>query len=119
MVLAKLLWCNLSNLTRSSTTAVMFAWYISVCTCIAHNSSFCQVWATINNKISSTALPGPPSHLTVALEPTALLNPPRTQGQAQATEIPSEGEPQLRGDFIHTDNSPQHPSRVNCYCLLD
>lgn len=82
----------------------MFAWYISVCTCITHTSSFCQVWATINNRICSTALPGPRSHLTVALEPMALLNPPGTPRQAQATETPSEGEPQLRGDFIRTDN---------------
>lgn len=74
------------------------------CTSFAHTSSFFQVWVTINNKTCSTARPGPPSHLTVVLEPTALLNLPGTPGQAQAMGNPSEGEPQRPGDFTPTDN---------------
>lgn len=81
------------------------AWCISVCTSIAYTCSFCQVLVTINNKTCNTARPGLPSHLTADLEPTALVNPPGTPGQAQAmAENPSEGELQRPGDFIRIDN---------------
>ncbi|KAJ7381176.1 hypothetical protein OS493_004775 [Desmophyllum pertusum] len=40
-------------------------------------------WVTINNKICSTARPGTPSHLTLALVVMDLLNLPGTPPQQQ------------------------------------
>ena len=48
---------------------------------------------------------GPPSHLTVVLVPTALLNLPASLGEPLVMGSLMEGEPLPRGDFIHMVDS--------------